>query len=58
MKLADSYADHYEIIPDGQQFAITIRGEIELDGLDCEDMPKAQCAVAILNHFIECERAG
>jgi len=55
---AQPKADLYEIIPDGEQFAIAIRGEIKVDGLDYPDLAKAQNVVAILNSFIEDEKPG
>jgi len=47
----------YEIIPEGEQFAIAFRGDIEVHGLSSEDLPKAHEVLAILNSVIEAEEA-
>jgi len=46
-------ADLYEVIPDGEQFVIALRGEVKVQGLGFEDLAQAQRTVAILNSFIE-----
>ncbi len=33
MRLAGMQVDRYEIVPDGEQFAIAIHGEIKVEGL-------------------------
>ena len=62
MRLARSQAQPKaglsEIVPDGEQFAIAIRGEVKVNGLDLADLAKAQSIVAILNSFIENEEVG
>jgi|WetSurMetagenome_2_1015567.scaffolds.fasta_scaffold09397_11 hypothetical protein len=59
MELASSQARAegrcYEIIPEGEQFAIAFRGVIEVHGLSSDDLPKAQEVLAILNSVIEAE---
>jgi hypothetical protein len=50
--------DLYKIIPDGEHFAIAIRGQVKVNGLDLADLAKAQSIVAILNSFIQDEKAG
>ena len=55
---AQPKADLYEIVPDGEKFAITFRGEVKIRGLDLADLAKAQNIVAILNSFIEDEKIG
>jgi hypothetical protein len=63
MRLARSQArsrsDLYEIIPEGEQFAIAFRGDVKVHGLGLADLAKAQRVLAILNSVIdEVEEAG
>jgi hypothetical protein len=50
--------DFYTIIPYEEKFAVAIRGEVLIHSLDGADLEKAQGVVAILNSFIEGEKAG
>jgi len=43
----------YKIIPEGEQFAISFRGEVKVNGLNAEDLAQARGIVAILNSVID-----
>ncbi len=60
MRLARSQSgNRYEIIPEGEKFAISFRGEVKVHGLDAEDLAQARGIVAILNSVIDdVEQAG
>jgi hypothetical protein len=57
MRLARSQAqaknDRYEIVPEGEKFAITFRGDIKVHGLDAADLEKAKAVLAILNGMLD-----
>ncbi len=46
-------SDSYEIVPEGQQFAISFRGDIQVHGLSQDELPRAEEIIAVLNSFIE-----
>ncbi len=50
--------DYYEVIPDGDKFAISFKGDIKVHGLDPSQLERAKEIAAILNSFIENEKAG
>lgn len=52
---AQPKADLYEIVHDGVNFGIALRGEVKIRDLELE---KAQKIVAILNNGIGLEQAG
>ncbi len=62
MRLARSRSQSnnlYEIVPEGEQFAISFRGEVKVHGLNAEDLAQARGIVAILNSVIDDdEQAG
>ncbi len=49
---------YYEVVRDGEKFAISFRGDIKVHGLDSTQLEKAQEIAAILNSFIENEKVG
>ena len=52
---AQSEADFYEIVPDGVNFGIALRGEVKIRGMELEE---AQNTVAILNRVRAMEING
>ena len=55
---SQSESDLYEIVSDGQKLEIVLRGEIVVPSLALADLETAQNVVAILNSYIEGEKAG
>ena len=50
--------DCYEIVPDGDHFAISFSGDIKIHGLDSTQLERAREIAKILNSFIENEQVG